>query len=182
MYFSALLPHWLWLNERKDISVSWEPTSCQALCWVLYTQLIHVILTKPSETYQYENRIRLSNLPKVIPEWLHCVDEMNANPVIFLQSRCSLQSSTLSTIILFEWELNQRLYISPTIHHFPLQFYSEKCELLILQSLEVNRSLFKHQTIYQQITVPLLHTLQYITNSSSYHKEKMNRGTIFTRK
>lgn len=98
MYFSALLPHWLWLNERKDISVFWEPTSCQALCWVLYTQLIHVILTKPSETYQYENRIRLSNLPKVIPEWLHCFDEMNANPVIFLQSRCSLQSSTLSQL------------------------------------------------------------------------------------
>lgn len=36
IYFSALLPHWLWLNETKETSLSGEPTTCHAVCWELY--------------------------------------------------------------------------------------------------------------------------------------------------
>lgn len=35
------------------------------------------------ETYQYDNRKRVSHLPEVTAKWLHCVDGLHVNPGLF---------------------------------------------------------------------------------------------------
>lgn len=97
IYFSALLPHWLWLDERKETRVSWEPTTCAGS----FTHTNSCDHHNYPETYQCDNRKRLSNLPEVTAKWLHCVDELNINPgLFFCKARCSFQSSKPSTITL----------------------------------------------------------------------------------
>lgn len=45
--------------------------------------LLHVYHHNHPETYQYDNRKRVSHLPEVTAKWLHCVDGLHVNPGLF---------------------------------------------------------------------------------------------------